>query len=159
MEQARLLREVIDDHELRGERKELRDWLTAALGLSEAEVDILLWEGPRAVLTELIPTLERRLRSNWGLVRDGRQIDNADRFRSNHPAPEFAQTLQRPDALRFRSMHPMVTAKRLTRPRTSCVLMNSSRKCAMRCAPWKTAGLGRPEAVEDSFSTFPKRLG
>ena len=51
MEQARLLREVIDDHELRGARKELRDWLTAALDLSEAEVDILLWEGPRAVLT------------------------------------------------------------------------------------------------------------
>jgi hypothetical protein len=70
-------------------RSELTTFLERSLRLSTNDVQILLWEGPRAVLLEAIPTAVRRLASNWHIVRNGTAIPRGDRARNNHPLPEF----------------------------------------------------------------------
>ena len=163
-EQALLLEAVVSDHDGRRERNELREWLVSALALPEAEVDVLLWEGPRAVLTELIPTTVRRLRSGWGLARDGRFVDNADRFRRGHPLPEFV-----PQQLFGDLMLPEVhidapedyddaadTAEGVMRVLSELAPGNVT----MRYAVWKTRGLWiDPRHLEDGFLDISESLG
>ena len=60
---ASLLRDVLacGDSLLR-----LHDWLKRALRLSSTlEVDTLLWESPRGLMTEVLPTLLRRWETAW----------------------------------------------------------------------------------------------
>ena len=73
---------LLDDHQA---LSELRYELEQALQLSPQEVEVLLWEYPRPLLTAVIPTALRRLSSNW---RVGQQpmCDFAVR---NNPLPEF----------------------------------------------------------------------
>jgi hypothetical protein len=70
---------VIDD---------LRSYLAGALRVSRVVVDSLLWEAPRSLLLEAVPTLARRVFRNWllampsaGATKD-LQIDY-------HPLPDF----------------------------------------------------------------------
>ena len=60
----------------------LSEWLKYSLGrLSEEEVSALLWEPPRALMTSVIPTLKRRLDSQWENGREQHQFWK--------PLPEF----------------------------------------------------------------------
>jgi hypothetical protein len=83
---ASLLREVLDDGP---RRRELTTHLQRSLRLSSDEIDVLLWEGPRSVLLEAIPTAVRRIESDWHVVADGEAVPGGDRSRRDHPLPEF----------------------------------------------------------------------
>ena len=64
----------------------LRDWLRVALGLTSLEeVSPLLWEAPRALMAAVLPTLLRRLETQW-LSGD---TEGAEYRASHHPLPEF----------------------------------------------------------------------
>lgn len=59
--------------------------LERSLRLSEEEVQNLLWEHPRPLMTTVIPTALRRLRSNWSANYESK----ADYWVRNSPLPEF----------------------------------------------------------------------
>lgn len=66
----------------------LRNHLVNALGLSRDAVDALLWEAPRSLLLEAVPTLVRRLFRNWELAfpTAAEALDFHEDF---HPLPDF----------------------------------------------------------------------
>lgn len=70
------------------EQENFRAYLAAALGLAEPEVDALLWEPPRSVLLEAVPTILRRLERDWH--RAFREGDEPSR-KKGPPIPEFVQ--------------------------------------------------------------------
>lgn len=78
---AAALRGLLDNA---ARRDNLREYLRGALRLPTAAVERLLWEPPRSLLLEVVPTLERRLRTNW-------QAGNAPAgdLHSRSPLPEF----------------------------------------------------------------------
>lgn len=59
---ALALRGLLDNAD---KRNEFSEYLKGALRLSAASIERILWEPPRSLLLEVIPTLERRLRTNW----------------------------------------------------------------------------------------------
>lgn len=68
----------------------LKSYLRAALAVDEATLDRLLWAPPRSLLLEVVPTLSRRLRTNWRL--DGGTADDLDIAQLTgppHPLPDF----------------------------------------------------------------------
>ena len=71
--------ETIDD---------LRSYLMGALGVDRSVAETLLWEAPRSLLLEAVPTLVRRLFRNWQLAipSSGASLDlQVD----HHPLPDF----------------------------------------------------------------------
>jgi hypothetical protein len=60
--------------------------LVETLKAPAEEADLLLWEHPRPLLTEVLPTALRRLESNWA----ANGIAGADYQVRNSPLPEFA---------------------------------------------------------------------
>ena len=56
------LRRVLSDLEL---RDELQRRLKYVLGIDDESVDAVLWEAPRPLLTEVVPTAVRRLEREW----------------------------------------------------------------------------------------------
>ena len=67
---------------------DLRAYLGQALGIAGAAVDTVLWEAPRSLLLEAVPTLVRRLFRNWGLaLPSGEQT--RDLQVDYHPLPDF----------------------------------------------------------------------
>lgn len=67
---------------------DLRSNLMGALGIDRTVADTLLWEAPRSLLLEAIPTLVRRLFRNWQLAMPagGAMLDlQVD----HHPLPDF----------------------------------------------------------------------
>lgn len=75
---------------LRGEgplRDSLRAHLKSALGLEDGEVEDLLWQPPRPLLLEVLPTLSRRLFSEWKL--QDAAPGQLDHHVVNHPLPDF----------------------------------------------------------------------
>ncbi|WP_264177863.1 protein DpdJ, partial [Methylophaga pinxianii] len=64
---------------------DLEEYLQDALKLKPKEVQPLLWEYPRPILTSVIPTAIRRLSSNWQYFDN----ENADFSIRNNPLPEF----------------------------------------------------------------------
>ncbi|WP_372784824.1 protein DpdJ [Phenylobacterium sp.] len=84
---ARLLSEVLRaDGPL---RRSLADHLKASLRLDDTAVASLLWEPPRSLLLEVIPTLSRRMYRNWRLAwPNGAARD--DLWIRDHPLPDFA---------------------------------------------------------------------
>ena len=69
-----------------GEQERYAEYLGKALRLEPADVQPLLWEQPRPMITEVLPTAIRRLESNWQWLG---QSGN-DYWISNSPLPEFA---------------------------------------------------------------------
>lgn len=64
----------------------LGEWLRRSLRLaSDDEVRSLLWEAPRALMTSVLPTLHRRLLTQW---RSG-GLEGGEHHASYHPLPEF----------------------------------------------------------------------
>lgn len=71
--------------------EQLVQWLRGSLAIrNDKEIDHLLWSPPRALMTAVLPTLHRRLTTNW-LRKD---VPEAEHFIRHHPLPEFiANTL------------------------------------------------------------------
>ena len=67
---------------------DLRRWLSASLDLDASRVEAILWEPPRALLLEAIPTLWRRLTRNWELT--DVESPGKDRQTDYQPLPDFA---------------------------------------------------------------------
>lgn len=79
---AQLLRALLEQ---RSVREEFTGFLARSLAIGEDEAVALLWEAPRAVLTEVVPTLLRRLETGWR--RAGTQELEPHKWRV--PLPEF----------------------------------------------------------------------
>jgi len=70
-------------------RKSLETFLAEALSITQQEVTAIMWEHPRPLMTSVLPTLLRRLESNWARINeDGSKSDND--YRARNPLPEFA---------------------------------------------------------------------
>ena len=87
LEVAALIEKVMSGEE---EYYQLREYLRWSVRkthspLSDDELDKLLWQPPRALMTSVIPTLHRRLTSNW---KSG-NIEGQDYSLFYHPLPEF----------------------------------------------------------------------
>lgn len=67
---------------------DLRSYLASALGIDALTVDTLLWEAPRSLLLEAVPTLVRRLHTDWRLAfpATGGALDFQVDY---HPLPDF----------------------------------------------------------------------
>lgn len=65
--------------------------LSDSLGIDNAEVDALLWRQPRPLMTTLLPTIQRRLSTEWTAVGpDGSAItDLYSDGPTPHPFPDF----------------------------------------------------------------------
>ncbi|MBP0496274.1 protein DpdJ [Roseomonas indoligenes] len=68
-----------------GRLDDLRRWLAASLRMDAAVVEALLWQPPRSLLLEAVPTLLRRLVRDWRLA-DGTGEDIRVDW---HPLPDF----------------------------------------------------------------------
>jgi hypothetical protein len=75
--------------EREGDREELAQYLQAALGIDAETTAVLLWEPPRALMTAVLPTILRRLESNWQCAtRPGEPVRH-DLHEFNSPLPDF----------------------------------------------------------------------
>jgi hypothetical protein len=79
---AHSLRGLLDQPEI---RDDLARFLARSLGLELSEVAPLLWEPPRAIITEAVPTLLRRLEVAWNRA-DG---SGQESYATYSPMPEF----------------------------------------------------------------------
>ena len=87
--QRLLLLLVESDFEL---TESLRHHLQGALHLSRDELDEILWDAPRSLMLELIPTMRRRLRTAWELASPSSEEDHLDSVPPGGPPlplPEF----------------------------------------------------------------------
>lgn len=67
---------------------DLRGYLASALGVDDITAETLLWEAPRSLLLEAVPTLVRRLFRQWQLAFPG-TADKLDLQVDYHPLPDF----------------------------------------------------------------------
>jgi len=56
--------------------------------LSEAELDGLLWEAPRPLLRQVVPSLLRKLQAGWSYA-NPQQADRREDANARHPLPEY----------------------------------------------------------------------
>jgi len=66
---------------------ELVGYLSNALQQSEDTIETLLWDPPRALMNAALPTLLRRLRTEWSIA--GADASVRDNYVRNNPLPEF----------------------------------------------------------------------
>jgi len=71
------------------QRRELATYLMHALQEDAETIQSLLWEPPRALLTAALPTLLRRLRSEWKCATTAGNIPRMDYMVRNSPLPDF----------------------------------------------------------------------
>ena len=85
----RLLRVLIDLIESTERQHEFSQFLSDALQLGPTEVDQLLWAPPRGVLSAVVPTLIRRLDSDWGRGEPGAVNYDIHATQMVPPLPDF----------------------------------------------------------------------
>ena len=87
------LKTVVNDILTRSDRRgELARYIGNSLQLDEQAVDRLLWQSPRSIYLEFLPTLRRKLNSNWGSWSESEQktVDWAELVdNSSSPVPAF----------------------------------------------------------------------
>ena len=81
-----VLEELLEGVASRGES--LQAYLTGALQIPRDEVLALFWEPPRALITAVVPTILRRLETNWRRVPVGGETNQEPYYRGV-PLPEF----------------------------------------------------------------------
>lgn len=70
------------------EHKKFIEYLKYSLSMTDENTKEVLWSPPRSLLLEVIPTLLRRIESNWKLAfPNGDDID--EYYKKGHPLPEF----------------------------------------------------------------------
>lgn len=79
---ARILRRILVSPV---EQDRLADFLRRSLDADPGDIQAVMWEKPRPLLTEVIPTALRRLESNWLW----RGQEGGELWRRNAPLPEF----------------------------------------------------------------------
>lgn len=80
---ADLIEDLLDSQKT---QQEFNSWLAEALGIKDKNLlQLLLWQPPRAIMTAFLPTVLRRLRSNWSRL----GVEQADNCRKSMPMPDF----------------------------------------------------------------------
>lgn len=69
------------------QQQALEEYLQAALKISAEETQAILWEPPRALMTAVLPTLLRRLQSEWRRLRLSGEPELD--YHTNNPLPDF----------------------------------------------------------------------
>ena len=64
--------------------------LRSALNIDENTVNRILWEPPRSILLEVVPTLLRRIYRDWKLAHPSDSEQIYERYDFDHPLPESA---------------------------------------------------------------------
>jgi hypothetical protein len=82
-----ILQGLLDDPE---ERNRFADFLRRSLGVKDARTLQLLWEPPRSLIRHVVPTLLRRLATDWSTLLRGARTDHVVR---NNPLPEFVPSM------------------------------------------------------------------
>jgi hypothetical protein len=82
-----ILAEVLDGNDARC--RSLERYLRSALALTAEELQSVLWDPPRPLLTAVIPTLVRRLESGWRRVQSRPSEPPLDIQVNDHPLPDF----------------------------------------------------------------------
>lgn len=80
-----LLKEVLDAGTA---QQSLVRYVQSSLDLTDDEAQTTCWEHPRSLLLEVVPTMYRRLRSNWSTLTAGELKPESD-ITSRQPLPEF----------------------------------------------------------------------
>ncbi len=80
-----ILRSLMRDPVL---QRSLREWVQGALQLTDAEANEILWHPPRPLLLAAVPTLARRLKSEWAVATPTDIIKLRDTMGEN-PLPDF----------------------------------------------------------------------
>jgi hypothetical protein len=83
---------IVEDLLVRNDRHEaLSQYLQRSLAQDESVISAVMWEPPRALMTAVLPTLLRRLKSGWKRSSQGGESgrQSYDYFVSNNPLPEF----------------------------------------------------------------------
>jgi len=81
---ASIIRSVLEGGE---QQQALESYLQAVLQLAFEETQAILWEPPRALMTAVLPTLLRRLESNWQRLRlPGEPVLD---YHTDEPLPDF----------------------------------------------------------------------
>lgn len=70
-------------------RHSLFQHLRESLRISSEAVDSLMWESPRSIMLEVLPTLFRRVSTQWHRASLNRNAPSSDFMVDNHPLPEF----------------------------------------------------------------------
>lgn len=70
------------------EHNDFINYLKYALSMSDENTSEVLWSAPRSLLLEVIPTLLRRIESNWKLAFPNAE-DEDENYIKGHPLPEF----------------------------------------------------------------------
>jgi hypothetical protein len=83
---ADLVREVLEDPRM---QSHLERHLRLALQLAADEVQALMWEPPRALMTAVLPTLLRRLRTDWTRMPLRGDKPEVDYYLPTTPLPDF----------------------------------------------------------------------
>ena len=83
---ADLVESVLSD---RAMRRDFAKYVAGALGISARGVDEVLWNPPRPVLTSALPTLLRRIRSNWSTADPNGIQEGTDRHTRFTPLPDY----------------------------------------------------------------------
>ena len=72
------------------ERSRFADYLKNALQIDDDEVQAIYWDAPRALMTSVLPTLLRRLESNWAKALPHNQSKEQEDFlNKKSPLPDF----------------------------------------------------------------------
>ncbi|MBO6947187.1 MAG: DEAD/DEAH box helicase [Rhodospirillales bacterium] len=66
--------------------RSFREHLTKCLKIDDHALDLILWEQPRSLFLEVLPTLARRLFTDWRMANDQRDFDLNVPY---HPLPDF----------------------------------------------------------------------
>jgi hypothetical protein len=82
---SRIIKSVLENEEV---RKQLADHLKESLKIRPDEVTAILWESPRAIMTAVLPTLLRRLETQWTFV-ESREAINKEGSKPRRPLWEF----------------------------------------------------------------------
>lgn len=85
-DEAEMVKELLRGSSL---LESLQEHLRKALQIDEEEVQALLWEPPRALSTVVLPTLLRRLATQWTRVCGRRDEPELDYHSPGHPLPDF----------------------------------------------------------------------
>jgi hypothetical protein len=90
-DQRRVLSTLVEDLLSGDLLDELRRYLRHALGLYEQrEIDSILWDEPRSLIFEVLPTIARQLKSNWQRLNS--QTHAVEKWGDNvskYPLPDF----------------------------------------------------------------------
>ena len=82
---AEIVEKLLTDEKV---REDFAEYLRQALDIDDDVVQLVMWEPPRALIKSVVPTILRRLKTNWRVVDPSEEQDH-DYYVKWSPLPEF----------------------------------------------------------------------